>query len=104
MGDLAVVNQYHVAVFPPKHRDRWGIPRTYQPGGILSYCAYDGTGNLFVDAYRSDGWVLWELPNGGKRFKAIALNQNMVRQGTFNGMARTWQWPMRTPRRSTICD
>ncbi|MGA7355728.1 MAG: hypothetical protein WBW76_09900 [Candidatus Cybelea sp.] len=92
-GDLAVVNQYHVAVFPPKHRDRWGIPRTYQPGGILSYCAYDGTGNLFVDAYRSDGWVLWELPNGWKRFKTIALNQsigeagNIQWDGTYLAMA-----------------
>lgn len=92
-GDLAVVNQHHIAVFQPKHRDRWGIPKTYDPGEPLSYCAYDGAGDLFVDAYGSGSWVLLELPKGAKRFETIALSQsigeagNIQWDGTYLAMA-----------------
>jgi hypothetical protein len=81
-GNLAVVNQRHVSVFPPKRRDRWGIPRTYEPGAS-SFCAYDNAGNLFVDGNSSGSLVLFELPKGGKRFKTIALNQSIGEAGNI---------------------
>lgn len=82
-GNLAVVNEHTVAVFRRKPTDRWGIPRTYTPGGDLVYCAYDGSGNLFVDAYRSGSWILLELPKGGKSFETITLDQSIGQAGNI---------------------
>jgi hypothetical protein len=85
-GDLAVVNQTgpsgsgsppNVVIF----KDARGRAATYsdKEATALYFCAYDDTGNLFVDGATSAGGsgVLVELPKGRSKFAGIALDKGV---------------------------
>ena len=86
-GTLAVTNYGpsgsntgSVAVFP----NGKGPAKILQAPMVQAYlfCAYDGSGNLFVDAldYSYD-FLLIELPKGATKFKRIALDQAFLGWG-----------------------
>lgn len=77
-GNLAAVSSFGnggaVAIF----KKAGGTPKVFVDRNIhQSYtCAYDGTGNLFVDGYSStETFILAELPRGARHFRTIQLNQ-----------------------------
>lgn len=57
-----------------------GTPKYYTDAGIYlyGYCAYDQTGNLYIDGIaRNHDPQVAELPKGGKAFQSITLNQSL---------------------------
>jgi DNA-binding beta-propeller fold protein YncE len=80
-GNVAVANYDPggVVVFPIGS----GSPESYSPG--LDYpnaCAYDGSGNLFVDGSGGGGgFALAELPAGESTFEPIGLNKSIGNAG-----------------------
>jgi hypothetical protein len=76
-GNLAVANTNpsngNVVIYP----NATGSPQPYKP--LLSYpfaCAYDGTGNLFVDGYHlqsGDRFALSVLPRGSSQFLRVKV-------------------------------
>ena len=94
-GNLAVGNyattgdeQGNVAIY----KDAKGKPHDYTPPNInfVFSCAYDGSGNLFVDGQTSgSAFAFAELPKGGTSFKSITLNQPFTTRVTLRGMAST---------------
>ncbi|HEY1883063.1 MAG TPA: hypothetical protein VGG51_08480 [Candidatus Cybelea sp.] len=54
-----------------------GTPTTYTPSGQngIPGCGYDSHGNLYCDAYGSDGtFALFELPHGSSNVTSIAVS------------------------------
>ena len=83
-GDLAVTylcsgcNYGPVAVF----HNAQGTPTVYSQSGVfLSYCGYDGNGNLFADGNGANGFALMELPHGGGSLGQISVNQSISTAG-----------------------
>jgi hypothetical protein len=86
-GDLATTsqkqrsgNQGMVAIYP-KAKDR---PTYYTDPAIetITYCAYDHSGNLFIDGWDSNvDFILEELPKGAKSFVNIKLDQSIEGPG-----------------------
>jgi hypothetical protein len=79
-GNLAVADGSRVLIFT----DAKGTPKTFTDSNSNlepEYCAYDRSGNLFVNALNSLGGtqpaVLLELPAGGSSLETISLNQNL---------------------------
>ncbi|MFY9663204.1 MAG: hypothetical protein WAL67_09560 [Candidatus Cybelea sp.] len=77
-GTLAVTISDGIQTF--SHRSGgWGPPQTYtQPDGTqVSYCAYDSSGDLFLDGYTSGStFSLIEMPAGGSgTFTTVSLNK-----------------------------
>lgn len=76
-GSLAVTFLDGVQTFS-HHSGDWGPAQTYtNPDGTqVSYCAYDSTGNLFIDGYTSgSAFRLIEMPaRSPGTFTAISLN------------------------------
>lgn len=80
-GNLAVGNyattgdeQGNVAIY----KNARGKPHDYTAPNInfVFSCAYDGSGNLFVDGQTSgSAFAFAEFPKGGTSFKSITLNQ-----------------------------
>jgi hypothetical protein len=80
-GDLAVANstsprtpsgQGDIAIY----KDAKGTPKTYANPDLFAaeFCAYDGSGNLFVSGRNySDGPIYTELPKGTRTFRNIRL-------------------------------
>lgn len=61
-----------------------GAPRSYEDKQIDAtwFCGYDGSGNLFADAWDRYGNVeLVELPKGGKAFKVFKLGKTFNKAG-----------------------
>jgi hypothetical protein len=80
-GSLAVANaDGSVSIY---HNAK-GIPKTYHDPTLVDayYCAYDSSGNLFVDGFNyyhsNDNFQLVELPHGKSSFKNITLSESLV--------------------------
>jgi hypothetical protein len=70
-GNLAVANGSNVAVYP----NAQGTPIVYEASDVgASDCAYDDSGDLFVDGHTYDTKIA-ELPAGGSGFSDIALSK-----------------------------
>jgi hypothetical protein len=54
-------------------------PRIYHDGTLASllFCAYDASGNLFVDGYNLSQFGLTELPKGARHFAGVTLNKTI---------------------------
>jgi hypothetical protein len=84
-GDLALtqLSAYEhgaMAVYPKAK----GNPKIYEDKAIDAtwFCGYDGSGNLFADAWDRYGNVeLVELPKGGKTFKKFRLGKKFDTAG-----------------------
>jgi len=75
-GNLAVANGPNVAVFPQGQ----GTPTIYEASDVgAEDCAYDDSGDLFVDGSYYDDKIA-ELPAGGSSFSDIALSEQMTTQ------------------------
>jgi hypothetical protein len=79
-GDLAAVvfclskcGDEVVVLQPAEHR------RTYHDGTLdsLLFCAYDASGNLFVDGYNGSQFGLTELPKGARHFATVTLKKTI---------------------------
>lgn len=82
-GNLAVANEQTVAVYPSAQ----GTPMIYQAPDITAWdCAYDDSGNLFVDG-PFYGDKIAELPAGGTDFSDITLSES---PGTGTGHLQWW--------------
>lgn len=70
----SVPNVYYVGIYA----NASGTPTLYRDGNAaFSFCGYDATGNLFVDApgaYPNGLWIA-ELPKGASTFNQITLNE-----------------------------
>jgi hypothetical protein len=76
-GNLAVTIYNEVEVFK-NGSSGWGLPTGYADYalGLMNYCSYDGSGNLFVDGF--DGsYQLAELPAGSSSFTNVSLNRRV---------------------------
>ena len=72
-GNLAVANAKDVAVYPGAR----GTPTVYEAPDVGAFdCAYDDSGDLFVDGETYTDKIA-ELPAGGTNFSDIALSQQM---------------------------
>lgn len=70
-GNLAVANGANVAVYAPGQT----VPIIYQASDIgAADCAYDDSGNLFVDDFHNK-YGIAELRAGGSSFSDISLNK-----------------------------
>jgi hypothetical protein len=73
-GNLAVANGPNVAIYPQGQ----GIATVYEASDVGAYdCAYDGSGDLFVDG-QSYGNKIAELPAAGTSFSDIALSKTTL--------------------------
>jgi hypothetical protein len=85
-GDLAVVNGIGnlVGIFSdPKDE---GTYYTISGMSAARFCGYDHDGNLFIDGPRTSagkGFVLAELPAGGKALKKITLDKRIDSPGAI---------------------
>ena len=84
-GNLALTQgsayEYGAIAVYPKAK---GTPKIYEDKQIDAtwFCGYDGTGNLFADAWDRYGNVeLVELPKGGKAFKKFKLGKTFNKAG-----------------------
>lgn len=79
-GDLAAVVFClskcgdEVVVLRPPQRRRIFHDRTLHS---LLFCAYDASGNLFVDGYNGSQFGLTELPKGARHFASVTLNKTI---------------------------
>lgn len=83
-GNLAVTylcrncNYGPVAIF----NNAKGSPTSYEQAGVfLSFCGYDGKGNLFADGTGGSGFALLELPAGGSALSPISVSQSIAIAG-----------------------
>jgi hypothetical protein len=76
-GSLAIVNGPFVAIFPTGSAN----PNSYNTLIDAHYCAYDNSGNLFVDGYDGQNYALSELPKGASAFEKLALDQSVGQPG-----------------------
>jgi hypothetical protein len=84
-GKLAVVSSAAegVAIFGPRKRHHWHLPRLYPLPEFLFSCSYDASGDLFIDGRtQSNQIVLAELAKGTSEFKNITLDYNLTTAGT----------------------
>ena len=59
-----------------------GSPKSYEQAGVyLSFCGYDGKGNLFADGTGGTGFALLELPAGGNALSPISVSQSIAAAG-----------------------
>ncbi|HXM06489.1 MAG TPA: hypothetical protein VN936_03455 [Candidatus Acidoferrum sp.] len=82
-GDLAVLAETVIISTVDLFKGGRGRPAEIPLGRIVeAYCSYDGYGNLFV-AGQSSGRdpLLYEIPNGGKSYKVISMNQAPAQPG-----------------------
>jgi hypothetical protein len=84
-GELAVASSAGegVGIFRPAQRHHWHLPRLYPLPGYLFSCAYDASGDLFVDGRtQSDQIFLTELAKGRSKFKNVTLDYSLSTLGT----------------------
>jgi hypothetical protein len=73
-GDLEVANVQNVVVYPGGQ----GTPTVYEASDVGAWdCAYDDSGDLFVDGHTYDEKIA-ELPAGGTSFSDIALSEQVI--------------------------
>jgi hypothetical protein len=84
-GDLAATSLKNVAIYPGAQGEA-----TYYSDPDMDwffYCAYDDSGNLFVDGFEDGNPIkLAELPYGGSSFADVTLNKNLRRPGSLQWM------------------
>jgi hypothetical protein len=83
-GNLAVTYLCHNCSYGPVaiFQNAQGTPTSYEQQSVfLSYCGYDGKGNLFADGNGSGGFALLELPAGGNVLSPISVNQSISAAG-----------------------
>ena len=81
-GNLAVANESgNVSIYPAT-----GPPTLYDTKLIPEFCAYDPSGNLFVDSSGAPGVRIEELPKGGNTFQSFNYG------GRNNGTPAGLQW------------
>lgn len=76
-GDLAVLGAVSVDVYANGGK---GKPTRYSLGSVTAAaCAFDGQGNLFVDAMRGSSaiFLLYELPKGSKTFGQLTVDKRV---------------------------
>lgn len=64
----------------------WRFAKTFSDAGmqIVSFCAYDNHGNLFVDGQDSSrNFMLAELPKGADTFNTIHLDESISTAGSM---------------------
>jgi hypothetical protein len=73
-----------VAIYP----DAQGTATYYNDPSMdaMYYCAYDDSGNLFVDGQYINTAMLAELPYGGSSFTGITLDKKIRRPGSMQWM------------------
>jgi hypothetical protein len=76
-GNLAVTVFNEVEILKDGNSG-WSLPSYYTDSGlgIMNYCGYDNSGNLFVDGY-AGSYQLAELPAGSSTFTNISLTKNV---------------------------
>ena len=80
LTQLSAYEHGAIAVYPKAK----GTPKIYEDKKIDAtwFCGYDGSGNLFADAWDRYGNVeLVELPKGGKAFKKFKLGKTFNKAG-----------------------
>ncbi len=83
-GDLAVTYLCHNCSYGPVaiFKGAKGSPTSYEQQSVfLSYCGYDGAGNLFADGNGPGGFALLELPAGGYKLSPISVSQSIAVAG-----------------------
>jgi hypothetical protein len=85
---LAVTTYYsnNIVVFPHNPRRGWRFAKFLSDADmqIISFCAYDTDGDLFVDGQDSSrNFMLAELPNGSDMFSTISLDQSISAAGSM---------------------
>ena len=76
-GNLATATLNGLEVFKPSPGG-WSLPTIYTDSGVglMNFCAYDGSGDLFVDGY--DGsYQLAQLAAGSSALTNISLSQSI---------------------------
>ncbi len=87
-GKLAVVTSTVVAVYRAESRRRWHLERGHPIGASLAYCAYDTSGDLFVNGRRGTGEsVVLELPKGATEFETLSLQHGIAQPGNLEWSA-----------------
>lgn len=83
-GDLAAAMlNSGIAIYCPGPRYQWHLPRLFSISG-LSYCGYDGKGNLFGDGATSGAGAFFkELPRGSSKFENVTLNKLPAQPGNI---------------------
>lgn len=74
-GNLAAVTAHDAVIFQPG-RQGWKQPKLF----ALSYpatgwCGYDASGNLYMSAEDSSGWLIAELQKGKSTFKKTLIDR-----------------------------
>ncbi len=85
-GNLAVVNGIGNLVGIFKNPNYVGTYYTVSGMSAARFCGYDDKGNLFIDGPRTSagkGFVLAELPAGGKALKKIKLDKRIESPGAI---------------------
>jgi hypothetical protein len=87
-GDLAVAGGGGLAIFHPGKRYQWHLGRLFSLNlNGASSCAYDGSGNLFLDGTLSTSsgsqQLFDELPKGGKQLENVTLNVSLTTPGNL---------------------
>lgn len=87
-GDLAATGYGGLTILRPGKGFQWHLGQLFALSNLESIsCAYDGSGNLFLDGTRfvssSLEQFFYELPNGGKRFENITLDVSLATPGNL---------------------
>jgi hypothetical protein len=85
-GNLAVVNGIGHLVGVFSNPNYVGTYYTVSGMSVARFCGYDDKGNLFIDGPRTSsgkGFVLAELPAGGKALKKIKLDRRIKSPGAI---------------------
>lgn len=85
-GNLAVVNAIDDLVGIFNNPEDAGTYYTISGMSAARFCGYDDKGNLFIDGARTSGgkgFLLAELPRGGKSLKKITLDKRIESPGAI---------------------
>jgi len=79
-GDLAVVAPFSgVAIYRPVTGQGWHIAKLCAfDSPSLRWCAYDASGDLFIDGNASGSYSVWVLEKNKHNFKRVILDKHFV--------------------------
>jgi len=78
-GNLAAVTADGVVIFHPRSRHGWKLAQLFGlPYPRMTSCAYDASGNLFLDGQSSSGYLVAELAKGRSEFKRTLLDKSFI--------------------------
>ena len=85
-GNLAVVNNGDLEL--SVYADAQGLPTLYNDPSMyaMNYCAYDDSGDLFVDGLGGDSGIVADLPYGGSSLTNITLDRSIGNPGSMQWM------------------